>query len=58
MNVIFYFWGNGSYTIPKVMEFGKKSFATKRLFALERFSSIYNKNREFKDAVKNDLLLQ
>ena len=55
------FWNNGSYTIPKVKEFGKKSFAYKGGVLwndLPLYIRQINGLLEFKDAVKNYLLLQ
>ena len=55
------FRDNGSYTIPKVKGFGKKSFAYKGCMLwndLPLYIRKINGLREFKDAVKNYLLLQ
>ena len=55
------FQDNGNYTIPKVKGFGKKSFAYKGCMLwndLPLYIRKVNGLREFKDAVKNYLLLQ
>ena len=61
MDIFTRFWGNGSYTIPKVNGFGKKSFAYKVCMLwndLPLYIRKINGLLEFKDAVKNYLLFQ